>query len=200
MSGLIGRGKVMTTIGLIRHGITEWNELGRAQGRTDIPLNELGKQQAMRIAERLSFEEWDMIGSSNLLRAIETATIIGEKTNLPISFLDERIQEMYCGEIEGTTEKERVQKWGRNWREQDLGMETLEEAFNRGIEFLDELVQLHRGKRVLVVSHGAMIGILLHRLFPDIFRSTYMDNTSLTILTNTDGIWDCRLYNCTKHL
>lgn len=190
----------MTTIGLIRHGITEWNELGRAQGRTDIPINELGKQQAMRIAERLSFEVWDMIGSSNLLRAIETATIIGEKTNLPISFLDERIQEMYCGEIEGTTEKERVQKWGRNWREQDLGMETLEEAFNRGIEFLDELVQLHRGKRVLVVSHGAMIGILLQRLFPDIFRSTYMDNTSLTILTNTDGIWDCRLYNCTKHL
>ncbi|TKC18824.1 histidine phosphatase family protein [Robertmurraya kyonggiensis] len=190
----------MTTIGLIRHGITAWNELGMAQGRTDIPLNELGKQQAMKIAERLSFEDWDMIGSSHLLRAVETATIIGEKRNMPITFLDERIQELNCGEIEGTTEEERAQKWGSNWREQDLGMETVEEVFNRGMQCIDEIVQLHKGKKVLLVSHGAMIGILLQRLLPDVFRSTYMDNTSLTILTNTDGIWDCRLYNCKKHL
>ena len=119
---------------------------------------------------------------------------------MPITFLDERIQELNCGEIEGTTEEERAQKWGSNWREQDLGMETVEEVFNRGMQCIDEIVQLHKGKKVLLVSHGAMIGILLQRLLPDVFRSTYMDNTSLTILTNTDGIWDCRLYNCTKHL
>jgi 2,3-bisphosphoglycerate-dependent phosphoglycerate mutase len=43
----------MTTIGLIRHGITEWNTLGKAQGISNIPLNRLGKQQAMAIANRL---------------------------------------------------------------------------------------------------------------------------------------------------
>ncbi|MBE1556801.1 histidine phosphatase family protein [Sporosarcina limicola] len=42
----------MTTIGLVRHGITEWNELGKAQGVSDIPLNKIGKQQALLIFYR----------------------------------------------------------------------------------------------------------------------------------------------------
>lgn len=190
----------MTTIGFIRHGITEWNELGRAQGRTDIPLNEQGREQAMKIAERLTGEDWDMLVSSNLKRAVETASIISEKTSMPIRFLDERIQEISCGKIEGTTEEDRLIRWGSKWRELDLGMETTEEVARRGSEFIDELVHLHKGKRILVVSHGAMIGILLQTLLPNQFKTTYMDNTSLTILENIDGIWDCKLYNCTNHI
>lgn len=189
----------MTTIGFIRHGITEWNVIGR-QGRTDIPLNEQGREQAMKIAERLTDEDWNMLVSSNLKRAVETASIISEKMNLPISFLDERIQEISCGKIEGTTEEDRLIKWGSSWRDLVLGMESTEEVARRGSEFIDELVYLHKGKRILVVSHGAMIGILLQTLLPEKFKTTYMDNTSLTILQNIDGVWDCQLYNCTNHL
>ena len=47
----------MTTIGLIRHGITEWNSLGKAQGVSDIPLNDIGRKQAKNIGDRLSLEE-----------------------------------------------------------------------------------------------------------------------------------------------
>ncbi|MGE6575021.1 histidine phosphatase family protein [Paenibacillus xylanexedens] len=54
-----------TTIGLIRHGVTEWNTLSKAQGISDIPLNEEGIEQATALAKRLSSEEWDVIFSSN---------------------------------------------------------------------------------------------------------------------------------------
>ena len=104
----------MTTIGLIRHGITEWNKLGKAQGISDIPLNELGRKQAFYIGDRLLKEgKWDMIISSDLLRAIETAQIIGSKINLSVCHFDKRIREIDCGEIEGTTEKDPTEKMGK---------------------------------------------------------------------------------------
>lgn len=191
----------MTTIGLVRHGITEWNELGKAQGISDIPLNQIGKQQAFALADRLSLEqEWDVIITSDLSRAIETARIVSTTLQLPISMHDERIREINCGDIEGTTEVDRVNKWGNSWREMDLGMEKYELVSNRGLEFLEELVTTYKDKRVLVVSHGALIGLTLQQLLPEQFPKTSIDNTSLTILKNIENTWSCPLYNCTKHL
>ncbi|WP_201714638.1 histidine phosphatase family protein [Rossellomorea arthrocnemi] len=191
----------MTTIGLIRHGITEWNTLGKAQGVSDIPLNEIGRKQASDMGDRLSQEEkWDMIITSDLSRAIETAKIIGSKIDLPISHTDERVREINCGEIEGTTEEERVKLWGGKWHHLELGMEKFEDVSNRGRDFLEDIVCTYKGKRILVVSHGALIGLTLQQLLPQKFQKTYINNTSITILNNTEEKWDCILYNCTKHL
>lgn len=160
----------MTTIGLIRHGITEWNSLGKAQGVSGIPLNEVGRKEASDIGDRLFLEEkWDMIITSDLSRAIETEKIIGSKVNLPISLIDERVREINCGKIEGTTEEERVRLWGVNWRNLELGMEKLEDISNRGRDFLEDIVCTYKGKRILVVSHGALIGLTLQRLLPQKF-------------------------------
>ncbi|MBY6036993.1 histidine phosphatase family protein [Fictibacillus nanhaiensis] len=191
----------MTTIGLIRHGITEWNSLGKAQGVSDIPLNELGRKQASEIGDRLSLEEqWDMIITSDLSRAFETAEIIGSKIGLPISHINERVREINCGEIEGTTEEQRVRQWGSEWRNLELGMENFEVVSNRGIAFLDDIVCTYKDKRILVVSHGALIGLTLQKLLPQKFQQTYIDNTSITILSHIEDRWDCPLYNCTRHL
>lgn len=190
----------MTKIGLIRHGITEWNILGKAQGISNVPLNEEGIQQAIKLGDRLSSEEWDLIISSDLSRAKKTAIIIGSKMNLSVGYLDKRIREINCGQIEGTTEEERVIRWGRNWRELDLGMEKFELVANRGIEFIEDIANLHKGKRVLVVSHGALIGLTLQHLMPERFPTTYIENTSITVLQNSEDVWDCKLYNCTHHL
>lgn len=191
----------MTTIGLVRHGITEWNELGKSQGISDIPLSNIGKQQAMALANRLSLEEkWDVIATSNLSRAKETAQIVSDKLKLSIAIVDERIREINCGQIEGTTEEERVTKWGVNWRDFDLGMERFEEVSKRGIAFLEEIVNTYSGQRVLVISHGALIGLTLQQLLPETFSKTNLSNTSLTILKNIESKWECILYNCTKHL
>lgn len=191
----------MATIGLIRHGITEWNELGKAQGISDISLNKSGKQQAHALANRLVTEEkWDMIVTSDLSRAIETAQIIAAKLDLSISIYDARIREIDCGKIEGTTLDERVNKWGQNWREIDLGMEKFEDVSKRGAEFLEEVALNFKGKRVLLVSHGALIGLTLQRLLPAIFPKTNIQNTAITILHNFENKWECSLYNCTNHL
>jgi 2,3-bisphosphoglycerate-dependent phosphoglycerate mutase len=191
----------MTTIGLVRHGITEWNTLGRAQGVTDIPLSEVGKQQACDMGERLLQEEkWDIMITSDLKRAIETGQIIGEKLNISISHFDKRIQEINCGEIEGTTEEERIHRWGKNWRDLSLGMEKSDVVSKRGAEFLEEIVDIYKGKRILIISHGALIGLTLQRILPEKFQKTYIDNTSITLLKHTETKWDCILYNCTKHL
>src|SRR5262245_53202123 len=70
----------MTVFYIIRHGETDWNLSGRWQGHADVPLNALGRAQAQRLAERLRREDTrlDSIYSSDLLRAWETALIIGD--------------------------------------------------------------------------------------------------------------------------
>ncbi|MGA4722214.1 histidine phosphatase family protein [Fictibacillus nanhaiensis] len=193
----------MTTIGLIRHGITEWNSLGKAQGISDIPLNNIGRKQARKLGDRLSLEEkWDLIITSDLSRAFETGKIIGSKIGLPTSHIhiDKRIREIDCSEIEGTTEAQRVRQWGSEWRNLELGMESFNGVSNRGFDFLEDIVHTHKGKRILVVSHGALIGLTLQRLLPQKFKQTSMDNTSITYLSHLDDKWDCSLYNCTRHL
>ena len=191
----------MTTIGIVRHGITDWNEQRISQGQTDVPLNATGKQQAMAIAERLAAEEpWDIIVSSDLLRAKETAETISAKLGVPISHFDERIREIFCGEIEGTTEAARLEKWGPDWRNLDLGMEKREDVAKRGAEFVLEITEHYKGKRILMVSHGALIGLTLQSLLPERFTETRLDNTAITVLENIENKWECPLYNCTKHL
>lgn len=191
----------MTIIGIVRHGITDWNIQGIAQGSADVPLNDAGRLQAAAVAERLAGEEpWDMIVSSDLARAKETAEIISEKLALPISFFDTRLREMNGGEIEGTTEEQRVEKWGADWRQLDLGMESKEAVAQRGVDFIENISADFAGKRVLVVSHGGWIGITLRKLLPERFGKTNLENTSLTLLQYSENNWDCPLYNCIKHL
>ncbi|MFD1020851.1 histidine phosphatase family protein [Thalassobacillus hwangdonensis] len=190
----------MTTIGFVRHGITEWNVQKRVQGTTDIPLNDTGKQQAEAAGERLTLEEpWDLIISSDLGRASETASIIGEKLGVPIDHKEQRIRELNCGEIEGTTEEERVEKWGPNWRELDLGMDSYESIGKRGLAYIEELATTYGGKRVLVVSHGGFIGLTMRYLLPEM-QHTNIGNTSVTVIEKREKGWSCSLYNCSKHL
>ncbi|WP_330219294.1 histidine phosphatase family protein [Paenibacillus xylanivorans] len=68
----------MATIALIRHGSTSWNKEGRAQGNSDISLDQDGINQAELLATRLRSEDWNHIYSSTLARAKQTALIVGE--------------------------------------------------------------------------------------------------------------------------
>ncbi|WP_438490945.1 histidine phosphatase family protein [Paenibacillus sp. IHBB 3054] len=190
----------MALIGFIRHGITDWNVQGKALGLSDQPLNEEGRQQAEALAGRLLKEPWDMIISSNLSRAQETAGIIAAAAGIPVCLTDDRLREIDCGQIEGMTEEERIDKWGLRWRDLNLGMESVHDTAARGASFLEEIHSSYIAKNILAVSHGALIGLTLQHLLPLQFTATHMRNTSLTLLTKANGRWQCDLYNCVNHL
>src|SRR5919112_3137972 len=71
-----------TTLLLARHGETDWNRAGRWQGQTGPGLNDLGRRQAAALAERLSSFSVDALASSDLARAMETASIVGGRLGL----------------------------------------------------------------------------------------------------------------------
>jgi probable phosphoglycerate mutase len=189
----------MTVIGLIRHGLTDWNAEIRIQGHTDIPLNSQGRSQAERLAERMKHEEWDYIYSSDLGRARETAEQIGKLKQLEVS-TDPRLREMYCGQIEGTTLAERVAKWGDNWSQLDLGMETNQAIAARGVDFVQEIREKHPNARVLIVSHGGLLARTIKNLIPHVDTSEHLNNTSVTKLVYDKDQWECQLFNCIAHL
>lgn len=189
-------------IGLVRHGQTEWNALGRIQGQTDIPLNEQGMKQAEALAERLlkdGQQQWDAVVSSDLQRAYKTAEIIADKLGIPLLPPDVRLRERYFGEIEGTTEAERLERWGANWHtDEGVGRETDEAVRERGGDFL---LQLPYGPadRVLVVTHGSFLAQLMAHMCAHL-DNQHIGNMSYSIMEYKDEVWTPLLHNCTRHL
>lgn len=149
---------------IIRHGKTDWNALRKLQGRTDIPLNDEGRQMAALAAEEYRDVHFDVCYSSPLIRAKETAQILLQGRDIPI-YTDDRIVEMSFGEYEGVENSFKIPDCPINdffHRPQDYrapaGAESMEELFARTGEFLREVVNplLEDKKDVLIVGHGAM--------------------------------------------
>ncbi|MBX6395401.1 MAG: histidine phosphatase family protein, partial [Alicyclobacillaceae bacterium] len=85
---------------LVRHGETVWNREQRLQGHQDIPLTDKGREQARAVARRLSTEPWDLVYSSDLSRARETAEIIAKHCGVRV-VTDPRLRERFYGRFEG---------------------------------------------------------------------------------------------------
>jgi probable phosphoglycerate mutase len=188
-------------IGMVRHGNTDWNALGKIQGQTDIPLNELGIKQANALAERLSHDEklWDAVISSDLQRARQTASVIAEKLDIPLLDGDSRLRERNFGEVEGLILQERIDRWGENWREVAGGLESDEEVRARGLALIAEWQQRKPEVRLLVVSHGGFLAQMFDTLCADMEKQ-HLGNLSYSIIQFTDEQWQPLLYNCTRHL
>jgi len=190
----------LTTIAFVRHGLTDFNREMRAQGHLNNPLNEAGILQAKQIAKRLAEENWDMILSSDLWRARQTAERIAEELGAPVSGFDVRLREIGRGQLEGTIEEERIARWGPDWRELDLGEESHESVRERGIGFVRDVAAQYAGKKVLAVSHGFLIGQTLKALMQDETTGERLRNTSVTTVVHNGDRWEYRLYNCIRHL
>ena len=153
-----------TTIGLLRHGQTNWNIDFRLQGVTDIPLNETGIEQA-RVAGRViakaaeAGQVWDLILSSPLSRARDTAVMVGEAIGIAGVSVEELLLERSFGEAEGLSHEEWKSKY--NDTNHVPGGETVEQLEARSWVLLQRLLDHHEGKNVLTVSHGALIRTLL---------------------------------------
>lgn len=188
-------------IGFVRHGLTDWNALGKIQGQTDIPLNEEGRLQARLLGERLNQEpyHWDFVITSGLSRAEETGSIIASILGIPLLEPDIRLRERAYGLIEGLTVEERETRYGKDWKLQDLGQEKDLDLQARGLAFMEEMWTRYPDSNMLVVSHGGFLAQLYGSLYKDKVVER-IGNLSLTILEKKDIDWVPLLFNCTRHL
>lgn len=148
---------------LVRHGQSTWNAEGRWQGRADPPLSELGERQAEDVVKVLhtraaSGPSIGRIWSSPLMRAHQTADIIGRGLGLDLDF-DPRLQEVDAGEWTGLTRDEIEGAWPGYLAEhrRPPGFESHDHLRARALEALGEIAAEVTGK-VLVVTHGGVIG------------------------------------------
>ncbi len=150
---------------IMRHGRTAWNDLGKLQGRTDIPLNEEGRKMAMAACAEYADVHFDVCYCSPLVRAKETAELVLAGRDVPI-IPDERLAEMSFGDSEGMPYSFYSQgapinlifQHPEDYHESIGGSETFEELFARTGKFLREIALplCEEGKDVLIVGHGAM--------------------------------------------
>ncbi|WP_369902912.1 histidine phosphatase family protein [Bacillus manliponensis] len=188
----------MTEICLVRHGQTDWNFQEIIQGREDIPLNEAGKRQASQSAEALQAEKWDMIISSPLVRAHETAKAIADKVGINTIHLDERFVERNFGAASGKPVAE--------VREAILAgdveeMETDEEIVERCFLALQDVAERNVGKRVIIIAHSHAIKAMLHAISPEeITFKTPLKNACMNYVKNIDGTWNVLRYNVAEHI
>ena len=150
---------------IIRHGKTDWNVLHKLQGRTDVPLNDEGRQMAEAARTEYQDVHFDICFCSPLIRAKETAEILLKGRNIPI-LTDERLAEMGFGSYEGLENSFQIPDCPinelffhpENYTSPPGGAESLDSLFARTGEFLRERVDplLEEGKDILIVGHGAM--------------------------------------------
>ena len=156
-----------TRIIAIRHGETAWNVDTRFQGQLDIGLNETGRWQAQRVANALEYEPIDVIYSSDLLRAWDTAISISAATRRPLQ-TDEGLRERGFGRFEGNTFQEIEVKWpdeALRWRKREPdfapeGGESLVAFRERITTVVDRLAAPHIGAQIVLVAHGGVMDVL----------------------------------------
>ncbi|MFA1819942.1 histidine phosphatase family protein [Virgibacillus oceani] len=188
----------MTTICLIRHGETKWNAAGILQGTTDIPLNTRGVKQAGACSAYLASSSYDVLITSPLKRAKQTAEIINQQLDLPFHMMDE-FKERAFGEGEGMTFEERRAVYP----DKDYPNQEKEEDFHHRIMTgLHKVTKLNPNQKVLLVAHGAVIKAILKAFSNDenILENDRLMNGCISNIHFENKEWNVKNFNRTEHL
>ena len=153
---------------LIRHGQTNWNEERRAQGQSESELTYKGKVQALELGKKISHMKFDQIFCSSSLRTRQTAELIFPNQALNIQYLDS-LKEIFLGSWEGRLYKDieiaNPESHKHFWEEPHLfdlrGAENFYQLQKRAINTVQEITKDFASKKVVIVSHGALIKSLL---------------------------------------
>jgi glucosyl-3-phosphoglycerate phosphatase len=157
---------------LARHGRTAWNLGRRFQGATDVPLDDVGRAQALELANALR-GRFETVVASDLARATETAQIVADAQNLELLALDPDLRERGYGKFEGLTADECAAQYPEVWnapgRDRNFlppGGEPVADVGVRVKRGLLRCIERLRGRHqsALVVSHGTALRIFLEEL------------------------------------
>ncbi|MFF0814404.1 histidine phosphatase family protein [Rhodococcus sp. NPDC003318] len=154
---------------LLRHGQTEYNASDRMQGQLDTDLSELGRVQAKTVARVLADREPALIVSSDLRRALDTATALGERAGLTVA-TDERLRETHLGQWQGLTHLEvdasdpgARAAWRADASWTPPGGESRIDVARRAVPVVQELLADRaewEETPVVLVAHGGLIAAL----------------------------------------
>jgi len=200
----------MTSVYLIRHGETAWNKEEIFRGRTDISLNEIGFREAELVGEYLKWKDIHVIYSSPLSRARETARRIAQVFNLKVQPL-EGITDMSFGKWEGRPLKEvqiHDRELYRQWIEQPHllklpGGESLDEVRVRAMAALEEVIQYHHEKNLVLVSHRVINKVIICGILGidnSHFWQIGQDPTAINLIQYKNGKYILSFMNETCHL
>jgi broad specificity phosphatase PhoE len=186
-----------STLGLLRHGQTDWNIDLRLQGTTDIAMNQVGIEQVQNAAKHLD-GGWDLILSSPLSRARQTAEIVAGHIGIESVVIEPLLLERAFGIGEGLTYAE----WGEKFAKLDdiPGAESRSSVEIRARELLSHIEQNYAGAKVLAVSHGALIRFVLSEVTAGAIppAGERLQNASLHILRHTDS-WQLEAWQPQPH-
>ena len=157
-----------TEIILIRHGETEWNSQLRMQGHSNSALSAVGREQIQALGEWMKNVSFDHIYSSDSLRARETAEAITQYSGDTLQF-DQRIREKNLGVFEGLTSIEAREQHPEIYRLFKTGGanyvinegESTQQVLDRALEFIEEIRFKHSEQRVVMVTHGGFVKVLM---------------------------------------
>lgn len=190
------KNKNFATIYIVRHGETEWNQKKLVQGQKDSPLTKGGIEQAKQLAKELKKANFDLIFSSDLLRAKKTAEIIAAEHELAVESTN-LLRERKLGNLEGKSVEalRAFEKLFKELKEEEIfkykshpDIESDEEITTRLITFLRETAITHPGKKILAVTHGGTIRALLIKLGFSTYKDPVWVNNGGYIKLETDGI------------
>ncbi len=193
---------------LIRHGETESNKKGIFRGRLDIPLSQTGKEQASSVFNYFKGKNIELVLSSPLSRALETAKIIFPDKEIKI---EERLNNLDLGNWSGV-EKEKIKrekpnKW-KIWVETPEkikfpGGESIKDVYKRVSSLLNSLKTV-KADKIALISHRSVLKTLLAAsigMKDNFFWKFHLDNASISILIfNSSREYTIYKLNDTSHL
>ena len=194
---------------LIRHGETQWNTEGRWQGHADSPLTGNGIQQARALAQRLSILPFSALYSSDLGRALETASIIAEATGHDV-IADPRLRERNMGVLQGLTAEEMKEKYPEEFAQYRVKMaeyvipdgESANQRARINIDYLSHIAQNHMGECAVVVTHGGVLNNMFRyvlKIPPEGSRKYHIYNTAINSFVYDGKDWKLRTWGDISH-
>ena len=179
----------MTTIYLVRHGITQANKENRFAGRTDEELHVEGKDQIIQVGDRLKNNDLSAVYCGPSRRTLQSAEILGTLLGIPFSDLEE-LDEINISHWDGLTKDEIRQEFGDEYptwlnSPQNFslpGCETLKKVQERAVRAVNHILQHHNSENLLLVSHLIVLRCLVlyyQGLEIKEFRSIKINNGSI---------------------
>lgn len=193
----------MKTFYLVRHGESEANRKGILAGWQDHPLSEKGLEQVAHMAERLKAYPIEVVFTSDLTRAVQTAESIIQMAPIPMTQTP-ALREIHMGEWEGKTfdDLDPDSELVKSWLRLDMqfcypGGESVKGVLDRSYAFFEQLLERPESHMV-IVGHGMMLSVLMsHVIFKDYLLSYgfQLKNAGITILHIDDGFRYISLLN-----